>query len=180
MAKKTKLFFCICLLPLALTQFMGGAFILEWRLSDRHNERDIEIRAKGEAYKNITLSIPEYQKAQTREHEIQWQGRMYDVARVVILKDSAQLLFIDDLEEDNLLIEIEAFFSGNPTSSSDGLSCEWVKIGLLPYLVPIMESVALLDFRPFRRLTFPSIFSNPSSPELPASSPPPRSKDVRA
>lgn len=51
----------------------------------------------------LTLTTAEYHKAKVDDHEVKVNGKMYDIARVIINKDSVMVYAIHDEAEDNLL-----------------------------------------------------------------------------
>lgn len=71
------------------------------------------IRRGETGFQKITLSLKEYENSKVNAFEISLNGKMYDVKSVTISGDIAELLVINDREEENILKEIKAFLTMN-------------------------------------------------------------------
>jgi len=94
----------IAFLGILLLQVAGSYVYFVVRLSAIRQEMREELKHKPDEHLTLlTLSADEYRKAKVNDHEVKVNGKMYDIARIVV-KDKKVLVYaLHDEAEDNLL-----------------------------------------------------------------------------
>ncbi len=75
------------------------------------NEISAILNSENSQYQKLTLSIAEYQKAKINSYEISYKEKLYDVKKVIIAGDIAELQIIHDNLEEKILEKIKDFIT---------------------------------------------------------------------
>ncbi len=74
------------------------------RLTTIRQEMRVELKnTPDDQLTLLTFSTKEYKKLNADEHEVEVNGKMYDIARTVMLEDKVMVYALHDEAEDNLL-----------------------------------------------------------------------------
>ncbi len=94
----------IVLLSILLLQVAGSYLYFVVRLSGIRQEMREQLKHKpAEQLTMLTLTPEEFQKAKVDNHEVKVNGKMYDIARIVVSENSVLVYALHDEAEDNLL-----------------------------------------------------------------------------
>jgi predicted nucleic acid-binding protein len=94
----------IIFLSILLLQVAGSYVYFMVRLAGIREEMREQLKHKpDEQLTLLTLTSEEYRKAKADDHEIDINGKMYDIARMVVLDDRVLVYALHDEAEDNLL-----------------------------------------------------------------------------
>lgn len=94
----------IVLLNMLLLQVAGSYVYFVVRLSGIRQEMREQIKHKPvEQLTVLTLTLEEFQRAKVDDHEVKVNGKMYDIARIVVRETSVLVYALHDEAEDNLL-----------------------------------------------------------------------------
>lgn len=100
------------LLAILLTNAAGFYFYYAAALQHlRWEQRARLAKMPARQLDRLILSLNEYSSAKVDEHEIRWQGKMFDVARVVAAGDSLHVYGLYDPKEDSLLSLADHFLT---------------------------------------------------------------------
>jgi len=95
---------CILFLGILLIQVSGCYVYFIARLTAIRIEMREQLKHLPDNQLTLlTLTTEEYHKAKVEDHEVKVNGKMYDIARVIIHKDRVLVYAIHDEAEDNLL-----------------------------------------------------------------------------
>lgn len=84
--------------------FAGSYLYFIARLNQIHGEMRAQLRTlPDDRFEKLTLSRQQYEDAQVEEDEIEFNGRMYDVARIQLVGDQVVVFGLHDEAEDNLI-----------------------------------------------------------------------------
>jgi len=99
-----KKIFGILFLSVLLLQVAGSYVYFIARLSGIRSEMREQLRHKpDEELSLLTLTQEEFRKARVDDHEVKVDGKMYDIARIVVNEDKVLVYALHDEAEDNLL-----------------------------------------------------------------------------
>ncbi len=94
----------ILFLSVLLLQVGGSYVYFIVRLSAIRHEMRAQLQHKPDDQLTLlTLTHEEFQKAKADDHEVKVDGKMYDIARVVISGDKVLVYALHDEAEDNLI-----------------------------------------------------------------------------
>ena len=92
------------LLSILLLQVAGSYVYFVVRLSGIRQEMREQIKHKPvEQLTVLTLTPEEFQRAKVDDHEVKVNGKMYDIARIVVSENSVLVYALHDEAEDNML-----------------------------------------------------------------------------
>jgi len=95
---------CILFLGILLIQVSGCYVYFIARLTAIRIEMRAQLKhIPDDQLTLLTLTTEEYQKAKVDDHEVKVNGKMYDIARLIVQKDKVLVYAIHDEAEDNLL-----------------------------------------------------------------------------
>lgn len=101
--------FSILLVTIILVNGAGFYIYFCFRLVEIKKEMQEEIaRTSPELFQKISLTKIEYIKLKVGDHELEWNGSMYDVAHIRFIGDRVEILAL----QDGLETELLAFASG--------------------------------------------------------------------
>ncbi len=94
----------IVFLSVILLQVAGSYVYFIVRLTGIRSEMREQLRYKpDEELTLFMLSREEFRKAKVDDHEVKVDGKMYDIARIVVQEDHVLVYALHDEAEDNLL-----------------------------------------------------------------------------
>jgi hypothetical protein len=94
----------ILFLSVLLLQVAASYVYFIVRLSSIRSEMREQLKhIPDEELTLLTLSPEEFRKAKVDDHEVKVNGRMYDIARIVVQKDTILVYALHDEAEDNLM-----------------------------------------------------------------------------
>jgi len=94
----------IIFLSVLLLQVAGSYVYFIVRLSGIRSEMREQLKHKpDEELTLLTLSPEEFRKSKVDDHEVKVNGKMYDIARIVVTENKVLVYALHDEAEDNLL-----------------------------------------------------------------------------
>ncbi len=86
----------------------GGLFLFYKIYQCEVQEAILETINKADAeFHELTLSLIAFKQSKINDHELSYNGNMYDFKSFTIFKDSVRVLVIHDIEEENILYRIK-------------------------------------------------------------------------
>ena len=156
MNNKNKIPLLLCLLPIIILNVLGTTSFLQWQIQRIHIDQDNFIQNNDIPLQTLTLSQADFQGAQTRKGEINWQGNMYDIAKTQSIQDSIIIYYIPDEQEDQILSKLNDALQPNPNQNTKPQPLQWIKLACLPYIIPSQE-IAQIASPPLHTLFLNSI-----------------------
>jgi hypothetical protein len=119
-----------------------------------HFKMQETVNCPSSKMEQITIPLHIFHKNKLNDHEISYNGKMYDFKSFQLKGDYIELLAIHDKEEENILDEIAGFFNRKAGNNST-LPDKVMKLLTLDYLAPgtfssiFTDSYKLQIFHPF-------------------------------
>lgn len=131
----------VLMLALLGAHLVGSYVYFVIRAAEIKREMRATLRATpAEELDMLVMTRAEFDAAREDEHEIKWQGRMYDVARVEPVAGQVVVYALHDEAEDNLLAFLDAVLknsAGDKKPVPDSLF-SWLS---LKYMSPVVVTV---------------------------------------
>ncbi len=159
---------CILFLGILLIQVSGCYVYFIARLTAiRIEMREQLNHLPDDQLTLLTLTTEEYQKAKVDDHEVRLNGKMYDIARLIIQKDKVLVYAIHDEAEDNLLSFLDEIVKRS-TNDKKPVPSQLVQLLTLIFLptenqLPVNSSVALIHATKYTQsyLAFARLIDSP-------------------
>ncbi len=163
-----KKLFGITLLSLLLLQAAGCYVYFIARLTAiRIEMREQLNHLPDDQLTLLTLTFEEYQKAKVDDHEVKVNGKMYDIARLIVQKDKVLVYAKHDEAEDNLLSFLDEIVKRS-TNDKKPVPSQLEQLLTLIFLptenqLPVNSSVALIHATEYTRsfLAFDRMIDSP-------------------
>ena len=123
--------------------FNGAGFYLYYvaKLQQIRSEMREALKSLPESELNVLkMSMAQFLEATVDEHEIKVKGRMYDIARIVISKNSVTVYGKHDEKEDNLIALLDHFITA-PLKEKDVSHSAATSLLLLTFIEPARLSL---------------------------------------
>jgi len=159
---------CILFLGILLIQVSGCYVYFIARLTAiRIEMREQLNHLPDDQLTLLTLTTEEYQKAKVDDHEVKVNGKMYDIARLIVQKDRVLVYAIQDEAEDNLLSFLDEIVKRS-TNDKKPVPSQLVQLLTLIFLptenqLPVNSSVAFIHATKYTQsyLAFARLIDSP-------------------
>lgn len=136
---KVKRIYAILIFAILMTNAAGFYVYYAVQLQQiRAEMREALKHLPDHALEVLTLSRAAYNAAKVEEHEVQVNGKMYDVARIVITRDSVTVYGLHDAKEDNLVALLEEIIS-KPLKDRRSMPASILDFISLMFVQPVNE-----------------------------------------
>lgn len=134
-----KRIYAILLLAILTVNAMGFYLYYALQLQKIHAEMREALKFSPEhELEVLELSHAGYKNAKVDDHEVRVKGKMYDIARIKVLKDSVVIFCVHDEKEDDLLAFVAEIIS-KPLNTKDSMPGVIIQFLSLMFITPCNE-----------------------------------------
>lgn len=134
----------ISVLAIILLQSCGMIFFFQIQQNLIQNQMQISLTNSESKFENLNLSLINFKDNKINNHEIMYNGIMYDIKSIKISGDNVLLKVLEDKAESGLVQKIKNYF-GIDTKHDSKIPEKINKLFSLIYIIPTVKFTVLLN-----------------------------------